>query len=75
MPRLDGYGETEQLHGAIVLQLKQKWACEKHQGEHGEPGACYVDSAGNHLGLNNRKLKIWASAIVSSIQYCSVPQF
>lgn len=75
MPHLDGYGETEQLHGAIVLQLKQKWACEKHQGEHGEPGACYVDSAGNHLGLNNHKLKIWASAISSSIQHCSVPQF
>lgn len=46
------------------MQLKMKWVCERHQGEHGEPGYCYVDDAGVHLGLNSRKLKIWAAAIV-----------
>ncbi|KDR67216.1 hypothetical protein GALMADRAFT_80029 [Galerina marginata CBS 339.88] len=66
VPRVEGYSAQEQLHGEIIVQLKQKWVCEKHQGEHGEPGACYVDSAGNHLGLNNRKLKIWASAIAAA---------
>jgi hypothetical protein len=65
VPRVGGFSEVEQLHGEIILQLKQKWVCEKHQGEHGQAGACYIDSAGNHIGLNNRKLKIWASAIVS----------
>ncbi|KAG6904417.1 hypothetical protein DXG01_010072, partial [Tephrocybe rancida] len=63
VPRVESFTEVEQLHGTTILQLKQKWSCERHQGEHGEPGFCYVDTAGNHLGLNNRKLKIWASAI------------
>jgi hypothetical protein len=64
VPHVDNFTELEQLHGSIILQLKGKWTCEKHQGEHGEPGFCYIDSTGGHLGLNNRKLKIWASAIV-----------
>jgi hypothetical protein len=65
VPRLDNYTELEQLQGSIILQLKTKWPCEKHQGEHGNPGFCYVDPTGGHLGLNNHKLKIWAAAIVS----------
>ena len=46
------------------MELKMKWPCERHQGEHGEAGFCYVDPAGNHLGLNHRKLAMWAAAIV-----------
>jgi len=49
------------------MQLKQKWSCEKHLGEHGEPGYCYIAATGEHLGLNSRKLKLWAAAIVSRI--------
>lgn len=53
------------MHGIFILQLKEKWSCEAHHGEHGEAGFCYVDPNGRHSGLNNRKLKIWAIAIVS----------
>jgi len=52
------------MHGTFILQLKEKWPCETHQGEHGEPGFCYVDPNSRHIGLNNRKLKTWAAAIV-----------
>ena len=49
------------------MQLKQQWACEKHVGEHGELGYCFVNACGEHLGLNHRKLKLWAAAIVSQL--------
>ncbi|TFK80000.1 hypothetical protein K466DRAFT_504633 [Polyporus arcularius HHB13444] len=62
-PRLDLFSEEEQLDGTMILQLKAKWPCARHQGEHGEPGHCYVDASGEHLGLNSRKLKLWAAAI------------
>jgi hypothetical protein len=32
------------------IQLKGKWACQKHQGKHGQNGYCYVSSTGEHLG-------------------------
>ncbi|KII87546.1 hypothetical protein PLICRDRAFT_163749 [Plicaturopsis crispa FD-325 SS-3] len=66
VPRLDTFSEAEQLHGAIIVQLKQKWMCQRHEGEHGEPGHCFIDAAGEHLGLNNRKLKLWAAAIAAA---------
>lgn len=56
----------EQLHAEIILALKNKWPCSQHQGEHGEPGHCYVDANGGHVGLNHRRLKIWAAAVVSN---------
>ena len=40
-----------------------------HQGENGDVGNCYVSANGKHVGLDSRKLKIWASAIVSSFHY------
>ena len=61
---LDNYTEIEQLQGSIILQLKMKWSCEKHQGEHGNPGFCYIDLTDGHLGFNIWKLNIWASGIV-----------
>ena len=59
------FDDSTQLHGNIILQLKAQWPCDKHHGEHGEAGFCYIDPNGNHLGLNMRKLKVWAAAIVS----------
>jgi hypothetical protein len=76
------FGEDEQLHGRIIIQLKKRWPCTQHQGEHGEPGYCYITPSAEHVGLNNRKLKIWATAIVSKtviirtancIIYCRLP--
>ncbi|KAF8989234.1 hypothetical protein BDQ17DRAFT_1334189 [Cyathus striatus] len=54
VPQLDGYTAHELLQGKIVLELKKKWACEQHQGEHG-----------SHLGLNHHKLSLWAAAIAA----------
>jgi hypothetical protein len=62
---MEAFSEAAQLHGAIILELKKKWLCAKHQGEHGDVGYCYVSPNASHVGLNNRKLKLWASAIVS----------
>ncbi|KDQ54005.1 hypothetical protein JAAARDRAFT_49588 [Jaapia argillacea MUCL 33604] len=44
VPHLDTFSKDDQLHGTIIMQLKSKWPCQKHQGEHGEPGYCYVDA-------------------------------
>ncbi|KIK76654.1 hypothetical protein PAXRUDRAFT_18046 [Paxillus rubicundulus Ve08.2h10] len=66
VPRVEAFSEDAQIHGGIILQLKAKWVCEKHLGEHGEVGYCYVSSTGEHLGLNHRKLKLWAAAIASA---------
>ncbi|KAG2130852.1 hypothetical protein DEU56DRAFT_814656 [Suillus clintonianus] len=66
VPHVDNFSEAAQLHGSIIVQLKQKWTCEKHQGEHGEQGYCYVTPAGEHIGLNMRKLKMWAAAIAAA---------
>ncbi|KAI0746417.1 hypothetical protein C8Q80DRAFT_1219859 [Daedaleopsis nitida] len=35
-----------------------------HLGEHGEPGHCYIDAIGKHLGLNMCKLKLREAAIM-----------
>ncbi|EDR06779.1 uncharacterized protein LACBIDRAFT_328512 [Laccaria bicolor S238N-H82] len=64
-PELQYGTKQDQLHSEIILELKQKWPCEWHQGEHGEVGFCYVDPTGNHLGLNHCKLAMWASAIAA----------
>ena len=68
VPRAELFGEESQLLGGIILQLKQRWPCQQHLGEHGEPGLCYITPAGEHVGLNMRKLKIWASAIVRTLK-------
>lgn len=58
---------VSQLHGDIILKLKDTHPCEKHRGEHGEPGYCYIAPDGSHVGLNNRRFAIWAAAMVSLI--------
>ncbi|KAG1860347.1 hypothetical protein F4604DRAFT_1930239 [Suillus subluteus] len=65
VPRFDTFSEDAQLHAQYIIQLKKKWSCAKHQGEHGQDGHCYVSSMGEHLGLNHRKLKMWAAAWVN----------
>ncbi|GLB45420.1 hypothetical protein LshimejAT787_2500090 [Lyophyllum shimeji] len=64
VPQVGAFSEASQLHGHFILQLKQKWKCEKHLGEHGEPGYCYVSDNG-HLPLNNLRFKSWASALAA----------
>ncbi|KAF8835086.1 hypothetical protein BDN67DRAFT_992531 [Paxillus ammoniavirescens] len=66
VPRVDAFSEEAQIHGAVILQLKQKWACKKHLGEHGDVSHCYISLTGEHLGLNNWKLKMWAAAIAAA---------
>ncbi|KIK42782.1 hypothetical protein CY34DRAFT_68804, partial [Suillus luteus UH-Slu-Lm8-n1] len=66
VPQAAHFSEQDQLHGAIILQLKKKWPCAQHQGEHGDVGFCYVSANATHIGLNNRKLKIWAAAIAAA---------
>lgn len=68
VPRVDHFTEEAQLHGSFIMQLKQRWTCEKHAGKHGEHGYCFINAGGEHLGLNHRKLKLWAAAIVSKVQ-------
>jgi hypothetical protein len=55
---------SSQLHADFILKLKNTHPCEQHRGEHGEVGYCYVWPNGGHLGLNNRRLAIWAAAMV-----------
>ncbi|KAJ7677222.1 hypothetical protein B0H17DRAFT_867710, partial [Mycena rosella] len=65
VPRVDDFTPQDQLHGSMILKLKGKWPCDKHQGESGDVGHCWIDVGGNHTGLNMRKLKMWSSAIVA----------
>ncbi|KAF9071914.1 hypothetical protein BDP27DRAFT_1262192 [Rhodocollybia butyracea] len=65
VPRLDLFSEDDHLHGRMILKLQKKYPCNEHQGEHGQPGHCFVDTTGKHMGLNHRKFAIWASAIVA----------
>ncbi|EPQ49906.1 hypothetical protein GLOTRDRAFT_26631, partial [Gloeophyllum trabeum ATCC 11539] len=63
IPRVESFPDEAQLHGGIILELKRLHECKEHLGEHGETGYCYKNENG-HIGLNNRRLKIWAAAIV-----------
>lgn len=52
------------------MELKKKWPCDKHLGEHGEPGHCYVNDNGGHLRLSALRLKMWAAAMVRAAITC-----
>ncbi|KAF9229200.1 hypothetical protein BS17DRAFT_762875 [Gyrodon lividus] len=65
VPCVDLFTEDTQLHGPIIMQLKKRWVCEKHAGKHGEPGYCFFNACSEHLGLNHRKLKLWAATIAA----------
>ena len=64
VPQTTDFSDLSQLNGRFVLELKNKWPCQTHQGEHGEPGHCYISPAGEHTRLNPLRLKAWAAAMV-----------
>lgn len=64
VPNVADYSETTQLNGVHIMQLKARWPCTQHLGEHGESGHCYITPNGDHIGLNNRKFKVWGAAMV-----------
>lgn len=66
VPQVENFSDTAQLHGSLILELKKKWPCQSHQGEHGQVGHCYVAPSGEHIRLNALRLKAWAAAIVCS---------
>ncbi|KAF8193679.1 hypothetical protein BJ912DRAFT_1057368 [Pholiota molesta] len=60
VPRPDGFGSADQLHGSIIMDLREEWKCAEH-----DTGACYrKDSA--HFPLNRWKTKTWAAAIAAN---------
>ncbi|KAG6846921.1 hypothetical protein H0H93_011079 [Arthromyces matolae] len=73
VPSLENYSVTTQLHGQWIKQLKEKYPCASHTGEHGENGFCFVTGGGKHIGLNNRRLKAWAAAIAAGDATKSMP--
>ncbi|KAJ2932453.1 hypothetical protein H1R20_g4638, partial [Candolleomyces eurysporus] len=62
VPQISSFNTTTQMHGLYILELKKKWKCEKHLGEHGDSGHCYVSADGSHIRLNGYRLKLWAAA-------------
>ncbi|KAJ7831897.1 hypothetical protein B0H13DRAFT_2240520 [Mycena leptocephala] len=62
VPNVDTFSDISQLHGNYILQLKNKWPCAEHRGEHGDTGHCYITSTGEHIRLNNRRFKLWSAA-------------
>jgi len=51
--------------GGHVQRPSTAARCNHYTVKEGEDGYCYTNANGEHIGLNNCKLKIWASAIVS----------
>ena len=41
--------DAEQVNGQFILEIKKRWPCASHQGEHGEPGHCFITVSGGHL--------------------------
>ena len=68
IPQISNFDSALQLNGHFVMELKKKWPCATHLGEHGKSGHCYVMPNGEHLCLNPLHLKMWAAAMVSSCQ-------
>ena len=66
IPQIANFDSALQVNGRFVMELKKKWPCATHLGEHGESGHCYVTPNGEHLRLNPLRLKMWAAAMASS---------
>ncbi|KAJ2934004.1 hypothetical protein H1R20_g3087, partial [Candolleomyces eurysporus] len=62
VPQVSSFNTSSQMHGLYILELKKKWKCEKHLGEHNNSGYCYVSADGTHIWLNAYRLKLWAAA-------------
>ncbi|KAF8701569.1 hypothetical protein RHS03_06503, partial [Rhizoctonia solani] len=73
VPRLADMDAPTQLHGNIITMLKATHPCEKHRGEHGEAGFCYVTPNGTHIGLNNCRFAIWSAAVAAGDATCHTP--
>ena len=62
VPRPDLFDNDAQLHGGHIMDIKEEWKCEEHDG------TCYhKDKAcqdGPHFVVNWWRLKGWASTIV-----------
>ncbi|EDR02066.1 uncharacterized protein LACBIDRAFT_332670 [Laccaria bicolor S238N-H82] len=65
IPQLAQFNNAEQINGRFILEIKKRWPCASHQGEHGEPGHCFITASGGHLRLNPLHLKMWAAAMAS----------
>ncbi|KAH6880189.1 hypothetical protein BKA70DRAFT_1126817 [Coprinopsis sp. MPI-PUGE-AT-0042] len=66
VPTVSAFSTSSQLHGMYILDLKQKWKCAQHPGEHGEPGHCYQPpNGGDHIPLNLLRLRLWAASWAS----------
>ena len=65
VPQLNMYSAKQQLHGIHAQHLKNKWQCQQHPGENGQPGACYIEPVtGRHISLNMRWTAVWTAAMV-----------
>ncbi|KAF8056089.1 hypothetical protein FPV67DRAFT_1432500 [Lyophyllum atratum] len=65
VPQVGMFSEASQINGNFILMLKQKWKCDKHLGEHGEPGFCYTTPDHGHLPLNHLRFRTWAAAMAA----------
>lgn len=61
------FTKEAQLHGAIIVKIKAQWPCAAHPGEAGGDGYCYIGPSGEHIGLHNRRLKLWAAVIAGML--------
>lgn len=67
VPQVENFTDETQLHGGIILELKQRHPCKDHPGEQNAPGYCYKPvgcGLDAHVRLNNRRFKKWSAAIV-----------
>ncbi|KAF8804697.1 hypothetical protein BYT27DRAFT_7107079 [Phlegmacium glaucopus] len=65
IPHVGQFSNAEQVNGRFVVEIKKRWPCAAHQGEHGGPGHCYVTPNGDHIRLNPLRMKMWAAAMAT----------
>ncbi|KAK7688692.1 hypothetical protein QCA50_008230 [Cerrena zonata] len=65
VPRFEHFSEATRREAEVILLIKKEWLCNAHSGEHGEPGVCFVTANGEHICINNRRFKVWSSAVVA----------
>lgn len=74
VPSVSSFSSDERLNGEFILKLKAQWKCQRHHGEHGQPGYCYITPAGKCIPLNNHRFDAWAAAWVSlfAVDFCTM---
>ncbi|THV00005.1 hypothetical protein K435DRAFT_855107 [Dendrothele bispora CBS 962.96] len=73
VPSLEAYSNNDQMKGHFVGKLKKTWGCNTHKNEHGGSGFCWVDSEGQHVGLNMKVMGKWAEEILNGEATVKVP--